>query len=92
MGNFNQTQKEWDRQIYLYEHPEEKTLREKMKVTENKEFTKNYYDLSKRSIGNAITIHFQDGSSIGPLSIEYPLGHRFRRVESIPFLMQKFEI
>ena len=30
-------------------------LREKMTVSENEKFTKDYYDLDKRAIGNAIT-------------------------------------
>lgn len=66
-------------------------LRDKMIVTENAEFTKNYYDLSKRSIGNSITIHFQDGSVAGPVSIEYPLGSRARREEALSFLQDKFK-
>jgi 2-methylcitrate dehydratase len=66
-------------------------LRDKMEVIENKEFTKNYYDLSKRGIGNAISIYFQDGSTFGPISLEYPLGHRSRRTESLMFLQNKFE-
>ncbi len=27
----------------------------------------------------------------GPIAIEYPLGHRRRRAESLPLILQKFE-
>lgn len=66
-------------------------LREKMNVTENKEFTKNYYDPKKRGIGNSIKIYFKDGSSTEEIAIEYPIGHRRRREEAIPLLKDKFE-
>jgi 2-methylcitrate dehydratase len=66
-------------------------LRKKMEVKENKEFTKNYYDLAKRGIGNAISINFEDGSMLGPISIEYPMGHSSRRTESLIFLQSKFK-
>lgn len=66
-------------------------LREKMTVTENKEFTKNYYDPEKRAIGNSIKIYFNDGSSTEEVAIEYPIGHRRRREEGIPLLKDKFE-
>ena len=66
-------------------------LREKMTVSENEKFTKDYYDLEKRAIGNAITVHFNDGSSTDRIEVEYPIGHRVRREEGIPVLEQKFK-
>lgn len=66
-------------------------LRNKMSVSENSQFTKDYEDLNKRSIATRITVYFQDGSKIGPVTIEYPLGHAKRRQESFPFLEQKFK-
>ncbi len=66
-------------------------LRDKMVVIENKEFTKNYYDLDKRSIGNSITVTFIDGTRLDTVSVEYPLGHKFRRVEALSFLQDKFK-
>lgn len=65
-------------------------LREKMEVSENKEFSKDYYDPEKRSIGNAVQIFFKDGSHTDKVSIEYPIGHRRRRKEGIPLLLEKF--
>jgi 2-methylcitrate dehydratase len=66
-------------------------LREKMRVMESKEFSENYLDPDKRSIGNAITVHFKDGSSTQRVVVEYPLGHRRRRQEALPLLFHKFE-
>jgi len=66
-------------------------LREKMICVENKQYTKDYLDPNKRSIANAVQIFFKDGSKTDRIAIEYPLGHRRRRQEAIPLLMQKFE-
>lgn len=65
-------------------------LREKMVVKENTQYSKDYHDPEKRSIANEITIYFEDGSQLGPIAVEYPLGHRRRRAEGLPFLYQKF--
>ena len=65
-------------------------LRQKMQLIESKEFSKNYLDPEKRSIGNSIQIFFKDGQSTEEISIEYPIGHRQRRGEGIPLLMKKF--
>lgn len=65
-------------------------LREKMTVTEEARFTTEYLDPAKRSIGNAIQVFFNDGSSSAEISIDYPIGHRRRRDEGIPLLMEKF--
>jgi len=65
-------------------------LRQKMTVSENSQFSKDYLDPCKRSISNAITIHFSDGTSTNRLTVEYPLGHKRRREEAIPLLKQKF--
>tara|TARA_B100000959_G_scaffold151440_1_gene158818 strand:- start:3672 stop:5120 length:1449 start_codon:yes stop_codon:yes gene_type:complete len=66
-------------------------LREKMKVQENKAFTKDYFDVSKRYIGNAIQIFFLDGSKTERIAIDFPIGHRERREEGIPILKKKFQ-
>lgn len=65
-------------------------LREKMEVRENKKFTEDYFDPDKRGIGNAIQIFFQDGSSTDRVEVSYPVGHRRRREEGIPLLIEKF--
>jgi 2-methylcitrate dehydratase len=66
-------------------------LREKMEVAENKQFTVDYLDPAKRSIGNSVQVFFRDGSQTERLTVEYPVGHRRRRGEGIPLLLEKFE-
>lgn len=66
-------------------------LRAKMQVVENEQFTKDYYDADKRYIGNAIQVFFKDGSKTDKVSIDYPIGHRKRRGEGIPVLVNKFK-
>ncbi len=66
-------------------------LRAKMEVKENANFTRDYLDPQKRSIGNAIQVFFRDGSSTERVAVEYPVGHRRRRQEGIPLLVEKFE-
>jgi 2-methylcitrate dehydratase len=65
-------------------------LRDKMVVRENEKFTKDYYDLDKRAIGNSVQVFFADGTCTDRVEIHYPIGHRLRRDEGIPLLRQKF--
>lgn len=67
------------------------SLRDKMVVTEDKQFSKDYHDPEKRSIANSMQIHFEDGTSTEKVTVEYPLGHRRRRQEGIPVLIEKFK-
>lgn len=71
--------------------PRVDALRAKMEVIENPQFTADYLDASKRSIGNAIQIFFKDGTSSQRVAVEYPVGHRRRRSEGVPLLLEKFE-
>ena len=79
------------------DHYEDKTaadpridaLRAKMKVTEDKSYSKDYLDPEKRSIANAIQVFFKDGSKTARIEVHYPIGHRRRRAEGIPVLQQK---
>ncbi|HET7921137.1 MAG TPA: bifunctional 2-methylcitrate dehydratase/aconitate hydratase, partial [Gammaproteobacteria bacterium] len=66
-------------------------LRSKMEVRENEKFTQGYYDPAKRYIGNAIQVFFKDGSKTERVEVEFPIGHRKRRAEGIPVLVNKFE-
>ncbi len=66
-------------------------LRAKMQVSENKDFTRDYFDPEKRYIGNAIQVFFNDGSTTDRVAIDYPIGHRQRRDEGIPVLIKKFQ-
>lgn len=65
-------------------------LREKMIVVEDTQFSADYHAPDKRSISNAIQIQFNDGSTTEAVQVEYPLGHRRRREEGIPALLEKF--
>ncbi len=65
-------------------------LRAKMEVVENAQYTRDYLDPAKRSIGNAVQVFFRDGSSTQRIEVEYPVGHRRRRKEGIPLLEEKF--
>ncbi|MBK5937423.1 MULTISPECIES: bifunctional 2-methylcitrate dehydratase/aconitate hydratase [Halorhodospira] len=65
-------------------------LRERMEVTENEAFSRDYMDPDKRSIGNAVQVVFKDGSKTERIAVEYPIGHRRRRDEGIPVLEEKF--
>ncbi len=65
-------------------------LREKIVCVEDKQFTKDYHDPKKRSIANALTVEFSDGTKIPEIVVEYPIGHKRRRKEGMPVLMAKF--
>ena len=66
-------------------------LREKMEVSEDQRFSKEYLQADKRAIGNAIQVFFKDGSATDNIIVDYPVGHRRRRDEGIPLLEAKFE-
>ena len=65
-------------------------LREKILCVEDTSYTADYHDPAKRSIANALTIEFNDGSKLGEIAVEYPIGHARRRTEGIPLLIKKF--
>lgn len=65
-------------------------LRAKMEVRENPQYTRDYFDPAKRYIGNAVQVFFNDGTSTERVEVQVPIGHRERRTEGIPVLLQKF--
>ncbi|MPW15336.1 bifunctional 2-methylcitrate dehydratase/aconitate hydratase [Paraburkholderia sp. CNPSo 3157] len=65
-------------------------LRNKMECVEDPQFTKDYHDPDKRSIASALTVEFTDGSTFDEVVVEYPIGHKRRRAEGIPLLVEKF--
>ena len=65
-------------------------LRAKMVVSEDKSFTRGFYDARRRSNSNAMRIKFRDGASTPEIRIDYPLGHPRRRREGLPLVEQKF--
>jgi 2-methylcitrate dehydratase len=66
-------------------------LREKIECVEDPQFTKDYHDPDKRSIANALTVEFKDGKKLAETVVEYPIGHKRRRNEGMPVLVEKFK-
>jgi 2-methylcitrate dehydratase len=71
--------------------PRINALREKMIVIEDEQYSKDYLDPEKRSIANAVQIHFKDGTQTEKVVCEYPIGHRRRREEGLPKVIEKYE-
>ena len=65
-------------------------LRAKVECVENPRFTEDYHDPEKRSIANSLRVELNDGSMIEE-TVEYPIGHRRRRDEGMPLLVEKFK-
>ncbi|EFF76580.1 bifunctional 2-methylcitrate dehydratase/aconitate hydratase [Achromobacter piechaudii] len=65
-------------------------LRDKIVCVEDPAFTRDYHDPDKRSIANALTVEFVDGSKLDEIVGEYPIGHKRRRAEGTPLLEAKF--
>ena len=66
-------------------------LRSKMVIEEDKCYSREYLEADKRSVANAVQIFFEDGSSTEKIEVEYPIGHRRRREEGLPLLIEKFK-
>jgi 2-methylcitrate dehydratase len=66
-------------------------LRAKIVCVEDKQFTRDYHDPNKRSIANALTVEFKDGKKLAEIVCEYPIGHKRRRKEGMPVLVEKFK-
>ncbi len=71
--------------------PRVDALRAKMVCVENKAWSRDYLDPTKRSIANAVQVFFKDGSKTADIAVEYPIGHRRRRKDGIPLLEAKFK-
>ncbi len=65
-------------------------LREKMVISEREDYSREYLDPERRSIANAVQVHFVDGTSTEEVEIRFPIGHRTRRAEAVPLLFDKF--
>jgi 2-methylcitrate dehydratase len=66
-------------------------LRKNITCVEDKRFTRDYHDPKKRSIANALTVTFKDGTKLKEVVCEYPIGHKRRRKEGMPVLVEKFK-
>jgi len=65
-------------------------LRGKMRIAEDSRYSREYLEADKRSIANAVQVFFKDGTKTAKVEVEYPLGHRRRRGEGLPLLVEKF--
>jgi 2-methylcitrate dehydratase len=65
-------------------------LRKRIECLEDKRFSRDYHDPKKRSIANALTVEFKDGTKLKEVVCEYPIGHKRRRKEGMPILVEKF--
>ncbi len=79
-----------DYEDHVARDPRIDALRDKMEVVENKQFSIDYMDPQKRSIGNAVQVFFKDGTATERVAVEYPIGHRRRRDEGVRLLVEKF--
>ncbi len=65
-------------------------LRAKVVCVEDPQFTLDYHDPEKRSIANSLRVELSDGAVLEE-TVEYPIGHRRRRKEGLPLLIEKFK-
>ncbi len=65
-------------------------LRAKVECVEEPVFTTDYHDPEKRSIANSVRVELNGGTMLEE-TVEYPIGHRRRRDEGLPLLVEKFK-
>ena len=65
-------------------------LRDLTNTLEDQAYTEKYYDLDERAIPNRVIVTMKTGE-VFEKEVIYPLGHKNRRVESLPFLKGKFQ-
>ena len=65
-------------------------LRARIECVEEPQFTRDYHDPGKRSIANALRVELESGEILEE-TVEYPIGHRRRRSEGLPLLVEKFK-
>jgi 2-methylcitrate dehydratase len=65
-------------------------LRAKVTCVEDPHFTADYHNPAKRSIASTLRVELTDGTILQEM-VEYPIGHRRRREEGLPLLVEKFK-
>jgi len=65
-------------------------LRARITCVEEPQFTRDYHNPDKRSIANSLRIEMDNGEILEE-TVEYPIGHRRRRDEGLPLLVEKFK-
>ena len=66
------------------------SLRQRISCVEDEEFTKAYHNPDMRTIPNALTVKLKDGTVLEETVVEAPLGHKLRREEAKPEILEKF--
>jgi 2-methylcitrate dehydratase len=79
-----------DYEDWIATDPRIDALRAKMECVEVPAFSRDYHDPEKRSIANALRVELNDGAVLEE-TVEYPIGHRRRREEGLPLLIEKFK-
>lgn len=74
----------------IAQDPRIDALRDKIVCVEDPAFTRDYHNPAKRSIANALTVQFNDGTAFDEVVCEYPIGHKRRRAQGNPLLEAKF--
>jgi 2-methylcitrate dehydratase len=65
-------------------------LRARITCVEELQFTRAYHDPDKRSIASSLRVELNNGEVLEE-TVEYPIGHRRRRSEGLPLLVEKFK-
>jgi 2-methylcitrate dehydratase len=65
-------------------------VRASITCVEEPQFTRDYHDPDKRPIASSLRVELQDGTILEE-TVEYPIGHRRRRAEGLPLLVEKFK-
>jgi 2-methylcitrate dehydratase len=65
-------------------------LRAKVTCVEEPRFTADYHDPARRSIASTLRVELTDGTILEE-TVEFPIGHRRRREEGLPLLVEKFK-
>lgn len=65
------------------------TLRDKITVTEDEGFTRDYHDQNVRSGSSGVTIVLKDGRKLEEVVVEFPVGHP-RRKDTLDKVLAKF--
>lgn len=66
------------------------SLRTRISCVEDPAFTAAYHNPDTRSIPNALTVTLNDGTVLEEVVVEAPLGHKSRRGEAKPEIMDKY--
>ena len=67
------------------------SLRRRISCVEDTQMTADYHDPALRTIPNALTVTLKDGTVLEEVLVDAPLGHRNRREEAKPVIVEKFK-